>query len=79
VGRYLARRPLTVPRSASSGNVLAGAYSAAMAFCPGHVSGTPLPGEREQRDRRAPDTHLAFLAKLKPGDILMPSAPMAGA
>jgi len=51
-----------------------------MAFGPGHVSGTPLPGEAGNSViGRAPGHHLAFLAKLKPGDMLSRSAPMAGA
>src|SRR5256885_5874975 len=36
---------LTVPRLGIERYVLAGADGAAMAFGPGHVSGTPLPGE----------------------------------
>ena len=63
---------LTVPRLGIERYVLAGADGAAMAFGPGHVSGTPLPGEAGNSvigGHR--DTHLAFLAKLKPGDILI--------
>jgi sortase A len=63
---------LTVPRLGIERYVLAGADGAAMAFGPGHVSGTPLPGEAGNSvigGHR--DTHLAFLAKLKPGDMLI--------
>jgi len=55
---------LTVPRLGIERYVLAGADGAAMAFGPGHVSGTPLPGEAGNSvigGHR--DTHLAFLAK----------------
>jgi sortase A len=51
---------------------VAGADGAAMAFGPGHVSGTPLPGEAGNSVIGGHlDTHLAFLAKLKPGDMLI--------
>ena len=63
---------LTVPRLGIERYVLAGADGTAMAFGPGHVSGTPLPGEAGNSvigGHR--DTHLAFLAKLKPGDMLI--------
>src|SRR5207247_5426957 len=59
---------LTVPRLGIERYVLAGA---AMAFGPGHVSGTPLPGEAGNSViGGARDTHLAVLAKLTPGDML---------
>ena len=61
-----------MPRLGIERYVLAGADGAAMAFGPGHVSGTPLPGEAGNSvigGHR--DTHLAFLAKLKPGDMLI--------
>jgi sortase A len=63
---------LSVPRLGIERYVLAGAEGAAMAFGPGHVSGTALPGEAGNSvigGHR--DTHLAFLAKLKPGDALI--------
>ena len=63
---------LTVPRLGIERYVLAGTDGAATAFGPGHVSGTPLPGEAGNSvigGHR--DTHLAFLAKLKPGDTLI--------
>jgi sortase A len=51
--------------------VLEGADGSAIAFGPGHVSGTAVPGERGNSvigGHR--DTHLAFLRHMKPGDVL---------
>lgn len=67
---------LTVPRLGLERYVLAGADGSAMAFGPGHASGTALPGERGNSvigGHR--DTHLAFLREVKPGDILMIERP----
>jgi len=63
---------LSVPRLGIERYVLAGADGAAAAFGPWHVSGTALPGEAGNSvigGHR--DTHLAFLARLKPGDVLI--------
>ena len=52
--------------------VLAGANGSAIAFGPGHLSGTPVPGEPGNSvigGHR--DTHLAFLKNVKPGDELL--------
>jgi len=52
--------------------VLAGANGSAIAFGPGHLSGTPVPGESGNSvigGHR--DTHLAFLRNVKPGDELV--------
>ncbi len=52
--------------------VLAGANGSAIAFGPGHLSGTPVPGDSGNSvvgGHR--DTHLAFLKNVKPGDELL--------
>lgn len=52
--------------------VLAGANGSAIAFGPGHLSGTPVPGQPGNSvigGHR--DTHLAFLRHVKPGDELL--------
>ena len=52
--------------------VLAGANGSAIAFGPGHLSGTPSPGDAGNSvigGHR--DTHLAFLKNVKPGDELL--------
>lgn len=62
---------LSAPALGIERYVLAGADGSAMAFGPGHVSGTPVPGETGNSvigGHR--DTHLAFLRHLKPGDAL---------
>jgi sortase A len=56
--------------------VLAGASGSAIAFGPGHVSGTPAPGASGNSvigGHR--DTHLAFLKNVKPGDELLVERP----
>ena len=56
--------------------VLAGADGRAIAFGPGHVVGTALPGERGNSvigGHR--DTHLAFLRDLAPGSLLSVQRP----
>jgi sortase A len=51
--------------------VLDGASGRTLAFGPGHVSGTPLPGERGNSVVAGHrDTHFAFLRRLVPGDAL---------
>lgn len=60
---------ISVPGLEQSAIVLAGASGQAMAFAPGHVSGTPLPGQSGTAVFAAHrDTHFAFLAGLEPGD-----------
>jgi len=62
---------LSAPAMGIERYVLAGADGSAMAFGPGHLSGTPVPGETGNSvigGHR--DTHLAFLRHLKPGDAL---------
>ena len=62
---------LSAPALGIERYVLAGADGSAMAFGPGHVSGTAVPGETGNSvigGHR--DTHLAFLRHLKPGDAL---------
>lgn len=49
--------------------VLAGASGRTLAFGPGHLTGTPLPGEMGNAVVSGHrDTHFAFLARLQPGD-----------
>jgi sortase A len=51
--------------------VLAGASGRTLAFGPGHLSGTPLPGEDGNAVLSGHrDTHFAFLRRLRPGDEL---------
>lgn len=62
---------LTVPRIGENVYVLAGANGRAIAFGPGHVHGTPLPGaEGNSVIGGHRDTHFAFLRELAPGDEL---------
>lgn len=59
---------LSVPERKVDLLVLAGSNGRTIAFGPGHVFGTPLPGEKGNSvigGHR--DTHLAFLRDLKPG------------
>ncbi len=52
--------------------VLAGANGRAIAFGPGHVFGTPLPGEAGNSVIGAHrDTHFAFLRDLQPGEEIV--------
>lgn len=52
--------------------VLAGANGRAIAFGPGHVFGTPLPGEDGNSVIGAHrDTHFAFLRTLRPGEEIV--------
>ena len=60
---------ISVPRLATSSIALAGGSGQALAFGPGHLDRTPLPGERGTAVFAAHrDTHFRFLGKLKPGD-----------
>lgn len=63
---------LSVPSLGIERYVLAGANGSAIAFGPGHLSGTPSPGESGNSvigGHR--DTHLAFLRHVKPGATLV--------
>jgi sortase A len=63
---------LSVPSLGIERFVLAGANGSAIAFGPGHLSGTPAPGESGNSvigGHR--DTHLAFLRRVKPGATLV--------
>jgi len=63
---------ITVPGRDIERYVLAGANGRAIAFGPGHVFGTPLPGETGNSVIGAHrDTHFAFLRELQPGEILV--------
>ena len=72
--RWADTRPVARIRSNRLGEsaiVLAGGSGEAMAFGPGHVSGTPRPGERGTTVISAHrDTHFRFLKHLKRGDVL---------
>lgn len=62
---------LVVPGQDVDTFVLAGASGRTMAFGPGHVSGTPLPGEAGNSVVSGHrDTHFAFLRRLGPGDAI---------
>lgn len=67
---------LSVPRLGVECYVLEGADGSALAFGPGHASGTALPGSSGNSvigGHR--DTHLAFLKNVKPGDVLLVERP----
>ena len=51
--------------------VLAGAHGQSLAFGPGHLSGTPLPGHSGNSVIAGHrDTHFEFLRRLSPGDAI---------
>lgn len=61
---------LQVPRLAVDQIVLAGASGRSLAFGPGHLTGTALPGERGNSVITGHrDTHFDFIGELKPGDM----------
>ncbi len=63
---------LTVPRLSVDTFVLAGGSGRTLAFGPGHVDGSPLPGEAgTSLIAGHRDTHFRFLADLLPGDDLL--------
>ncbi|MDY7095201.1 MAG: class GN sortase [Acidobacteriota bacterium] len=63
---------LEVPRLGVRRIVLAGSSGRTLAFGPGHVAGTALPGEAGHAAVGGHrDTHLAFLQRLRPGDELV--------
>ena len=60
---------LQVPRLEVDQIVLAGASGRSLAFGPGHLTGTALPGERGNSVITGHrDTHFDFIGELKPGD-----------
>ncbi len=60
---------LTIPRLAASTIVLAGASGQALAFGPGHLDGTPLPGDPGTSIVAAHrDTHFSALQQVAVGD-----------
>lgn len=60
---------LQVPRLAVDQIVLAGASGRSLAFGPGHLTGTALPGERGNSVITGHrDTHFEFIGELKTGD-----------
>jgi sortase A len=62
---------LEIPRLGRGTIVLAGSSGQALAFGPGHVEGTPQPGERGTTVYSAHrDTHFSFLADVKAGDVI---------
>jgi sortase A len=62
---------LTAPALGVDTFVLAGASGRTLAFGPGHLDGTPEPGERGNAVISGHrDTHFAFLERLAAGDLL---------
>jgi sortase A len=60
---------LEIPRLGEKLIVLEGATGEAMAFAPGHMSGTPMPGERGTSIIAAHrNTHFEFLKEMRRGD-----------
>jgi sortase A len=63
---------IRVPRLGQSAIVLAGASGQALAFGPGHLAGTPAPGEPGTSVIAAHrDTHFDFLGELAAGDEIV--------
>ena len=63
---------LEAPRQGAAVMVLAGASGRTLAFGPGHVDGTPLPGDPGNAVISGHrDTHFAFLRELRSGDTLL--------
>jgi len=70
---------LQAPRQGAQLMVLAGASGRTLAFGPGHVNGTPLPGEAGNAVISGHrDTHFAFLRELRSGDLLLVRSPTGG-
>lgn len=66
---------IEAPRQGESLMVLSGASGRTLAFGPGHVDGTPLPGEQGNSVVSGHrDTHFAFLRELRKGDALLVQA-----
>ena len=67
---------LEVPRLGIEQIVLAGASGRVLAFAPGHVDGTPLPGEPGNAILAGHrDTTFRFLERLQPGDRIRTRLP----
>jgi len=67
---------LTMPQHGVDLIVLAGASGRTMAFGPGHMDGTPLPGEAGNSVLSAHrDTHFAFLRHAKSGEAFFVEGP----
>jgi len=63
---------LEAPRQGAALMVLAGASGRTLAFGPGHIDGTPLPGDPGNAVVSGHrDTHFGFLRELRSGDILV--------
>ena len=63
---------LSVPRLGAEAIVLAGGSGQALAFGPGHLAGTPAPGEPGTSVIAAHrDTHFTFLGELVPDDVIV--------
>ena len=63
---------LEAPRQGAALMVLSGASGRTLAFGPGHVDGTPLPGDPGNAVVSGHrDTHFAFLRELRSGDVLL--------
>jgi len=63
---------LEAPRQETQLMVLAGASGGTLTFGPGHVDGTPLPGESGNAVISGHrDTHFAFLRDVRSGDLLV--------
>jgi len=70
---------IEAPRQGARLMVLSGASGRTLAFGPGHVAGTPLPGEHGNSVISGHrDTHFAFLRELRSGDVLMVQAANGG-
>jgi sortase A len=62
---------LTIERLGEDTYVLAGAHGSALAFGPGHLDGSALPGTRGVSVIAGHrDTHFRFLEHLEPGDVI---------
>jgi sortase A len=70
---------ISVPGRDIERYVLAGANGRSIAFGPGHVFGTPLPGETGNSVIGAHrDTHFAFLRDVQPGDTIVVEKSVGG-
>ena len=70
---------IEAPRQGESVMVLAGASGRTLAFGPGHVAGTPLPGQHGNSVVSGHrDTHFSFLRQLQRGDALLVQGEQGG-
>ena len=70
---------ITLPGRDIARYVLAGANGRSIAFGPGHVFGTPLPGDTGNSVIGAHrDTHFAFLRELQPGEEIVVEKSVGG-